>query len=68
MAKFEIGDKVWYSGAWGSQSPIATKITNIGEHKGRVVYDIELHEKIAGQWGSDWGYENQFRLRYVRLN
>jgi hypothetical protein len=51
MAKFKVGDPVFYRGAWGTEAPRACLITGIGEKNGRVVYDNDLPH---------WGYEDQY--------
>jgi hypothetical protein len=53
--EFSRGDRVLYSGAWGSHAPQPGKITGKGEKNGRTVYDVDLDNG-----NSHWGYADQF--------
>ena len=54
MSAFEIGDRVRYSGTYGLQFPVATKIVGVGEENDQQVYDVE---------GGKWGYADQIETR-----
>lgn len=58
MDKFEIGDRVLYSGCFGSDEPKLGTIDSIGEKNERIVYGVQLDN---GE--SKWGYADQFILR-----
>lgn len=51
VRQFEIGDPVYYSGAWVTEPPIATTITGRGVKNGQIVYDNDL---------GHWGYQAQY--------
>lgn len=53
---FDVGTRVFYSGAWGSRVPQLATITGYGEKNGRLVYDCRLDNGAC-----HWGYANQFR-------
>lgn len=51
---FQIGDSVFYLGAWGTESAQPCTITAIGEKNGTLVYDNSL-----GHWGYAYQYQPQ---------
>jgi hypothetical protein len=59
MNRFNIGDPVWYRGAWGSGLPAAGHVAGMGWKNNRRVYDV----KLCGHAGECWGYEDQFSPR-----
>lgn len=60
---FEIGDKVWYRGAWGSQPPVAAVITGSSRKHGATAFDCQ----VTGQYRGSWGYLHQFESRACHL-
>lgn len=48
---FKIGERTWYRGGWGKETPQLVIITGIGEKNGKTVYDTD---------NGRWGYESQF--------
>jgi hypothetical protein len=50
--RLKIGDKVLYSGAWGTEKPKKAVITGIDEKDNKKVYDTNIKH---------WGYAYQFK-------
>jgi len=48
--KFEIGQKVMWSGSWGTRAPQPAKIIDKGDKNGQPVYDLD---------NGHWAYEYQ---------
>ena len=55
--EFKEGDKVWYSGAWGSEPRVKGIIDDVDVKNDRRVYGVVLDE---GKDRDKWGYEDHF--------
>lgn len=51
--KYEVGQKVMWSGAWGTQPSKPAVITGTGEKNGKPLYDLD---------NGHWAYEYQLRV------
>jgi hypothetical protein len=50
--QYEIGQRVMWSGGWGTYPPVAATITGNGEKNGKPVYDLN---------NGHWAYEYQLQ-------
>lgn len=50
--QFEIGQRVWWCGGFGTELPKLATIVDLGEKNGRPVYDLD---------NDHWAYEYQLK-------